>query len=241
MSYSGELEPLTAAWICWSAPSVDAVAAPLQAGGQRAAIVEATRGGLLRAADLRARPLAALAAISGLLLLALAILRISEQPIAIGRPAGRRAVIRRSTGRRPRSWSGRSRTTIDVGGRRIRVQCRRRRRHHVAAGRRVIGVIDIVVVVVRDRVPPVGRAERGQHRQEPGKAGAPEHTGPIAAVPVAPAPASIAPGVSPAPAGIGTAPAGIGDRGAAIPATGDRAADLGSCNSVIRAAARHAA
>ena len=134
------------------AASVDAIAATLQAGGERAAIVDATGGGRL-GAGLRARPLRALISIARLLRVALAVLRVRVQAIA----------VRGGAGPGPGACTGRA-GTVAVASRSVSVRSRRRSRHDVAAGRGVIGVIDIVVVVVRYRVPPVGRAERGQYR-----------------------------------------------------------------------------
>src|ERR1700722_13607758 len=160
--------------------SVDAVTATLQACSECTTIVEAA--GCAIRAGLTAGPLCALASIGRLLLIALAVLRIGEQAIVVHRTAVR-------TRRGPRRRCGRPSTCAVAAGS-ILVQGWRRSRHHVAAGSRVIGVIDIVVVVVRDRVPVVGRAERRQYRQEPGKSGAPEDRRPVAAMPLTAAPAS---------------------------------------------------
>src|SRR6266403_1476525 len=147
-----------------------AVPPPLHTGGHGALII---RSVLCHLPSLLLSPLLTLGPIRRLLLRALTVLRVHEN-LTRGRPA--------VAGR----WAASRRRTI---GRDARLHHRRRIRRHIAFVVRVVGVVHVIGVVIRNAAPPIRRVGQRQHRQEPGEpysvvAPRPEAAMPISALPV---------------------------------------------------------
>src|SRR6266403_1554174 len=147
-----------------------AVPPPLHTGGHGALII---RSVLCHLPSLLLSPLLTLGPIRRLLLRALTVLRVHEN-LTRGRPA--------VAGR----WAASRRRTI---GRDARLHHRRQIRRHIAFVVRVVGVVHVIGVVIRNAAPPIRRVGQRQHRQEPGEpysvvAPRPETAVPISATPV---------------------------------------------------------